>query len=559
MESVDTFYKGALQRTGTLYEGAREGVVKSSETFGEVAMGGLKRTGTIIEDARQNAGTYIEGARQNAGTYIEGARQNVLKRMIPLKRTGTVSLEGAREGILKRSGTISQGAYNGLQKTGSILGGATAGIAERTGSWNEWMVWGQGFYNPKLALTASFRELTGIDLPRAYHTVSVINGRAYIFGGEYAPGQLANNEMHVLILPSSSVLEADYKSIAPRPLVKDGPVPDARKNHTAVIIENEIYIFGGELSPKAKGEEAGRIWVFDTMSNKWSFHDPEPNSPYPPPRFLHAAASTNRPEPPNTDDSIDLVKQEEDPSETVPSIPANDSWGTIFIYGGKAVKEEGEEILNDAWAFDVQSRSWLPLPPPPGPARFSASLTLANNHLYRVGGQNAVDQPGATVDYLDVGELFVALSLGKSFNKIALPTLLSEWTTTKLSTTSNAASVTEVTANGRNFLVSISPGAKTVTGIHLTPASSVRMAGADSHDDQEAAPQEVVVVKVQYADAYGDVIEVESDDFGKHTFAQQEAFASGAGSEVDAASIVVWGGKDASGKLLSNGWMVVVE
>jgi hypothetical protein len=536
MESVDTFYKGALQRTGTLYEGAREGVVKSGGTIGEAAMGGLKRTGTILEETKKN----------------------VLKRMVPLKRTGTISLDGAREGFLKRSGTISQGARTGLQRTGTILGGARDGIAQRTGSWNEWMVWGQGFYNPKLQLKASFREITGIDLPRSYHSVSIINGRAYVFGGEYAPGQLANNDMHVIILPSSNVIEADYKSITPRPLIKDGPVPEARKNHTAVIIENEIYIFGGEISPKAK-EEDGRVWVFDTFSNKWSFHDPKGDSPYPPARFLHAAVSSDQPGPPNTDDTIDLVKQEEDPSQTVPDVPANDSWGTMFIYGGKAVKEEGEEILNDAWAFDVQSRSWLPLPPPPGPARYSASLSLADNHLYRVGGQNAVDQPGATVDFLDVGQLFVALSLGKSFNKIALPTLLSEWTTSKLSTTSNAASVTKVSANGRNFLVSISSGAKVVTGIHITSANTVRMAGADGPDDQGSTPQEVVPVTVQYADAYGDAIEVDSDEYGKHAFNQDEAFASAAGSEVEAASIVVWGGKDASGKVLSNGWMVVVE
>jgi hypothetical protein len=542
MESVDTFYKGALQRTGTLYEGAKEGVVKSSATIGETAMGGLKRTGTIIE-----------GARQNAGKAIEGARQNVLKRMIPLKPT--VTLEGAREGLLKRSNTLSQGAYNGLQRTGTILSGATEGIAQRTGSWNEWMVWGQGIYNPKLALSASFREITGIELPRAYHTVSVINGRAYVFGGEYAPGQLANNEMHVIILPSSNVIEADYKSIAPRPSIKDGPVPDARKNHTAVVIENEIYIFGGELSPKAPKEEAARVWVFDTFSNKWSFHDPEPNSPYPPPRFSHAAVSTDLPGPPNTEGNISLVEQDEDPSQTVPDV----SWGTMFIYGGKAIKEEGEEILNDAWAFDVATRSWLPLPPPPSPARYSASLSLVNNQLYRVGGKNSVDQPGATVDFLDVGELFVALSLGKSFNKIALPTILNEWTTTKLGTTSDAASVTEVTANGRNFLLSISAGAKAVTGIHITSGNALRMAGVDGPDNQGAAPQEVVSVKVQYADAYGDVVEADSDDFDKHTFNQQEAFASAPGSQVEAASIVVWGGKDASGKVLSNGWMVVAE
>jgi hypothetical protein len=539
MESADTFVKGALQRTGTLYEGAREGVLKGSGTITEAAKGGLQRSGTILEGAK-------EVVYKRSETITEAAKGG-------LKRSGTI-LEGAKEVVLKRTGTISQGAMTGLQQTGTYLG-------QRTGSWNEWVTWGKGIYNPDLTLTASFREITGVDLHRAHHSISVIGGRAYIFGGESSPGTLADNSMHVVILPSSSVVEADFKFITARPSVKDGPVPDPRKGHSAVVIENEIYIFGGELSPKAK-EEAARVWVFDTISNKWSFHDPQTDAPYPPPRSGHAAVASDQPGPSNpTDGTIDLVKQEIDPSSTVPEPPENDSWGTIFIYGGIIVKEESVEALNDAWAFDVATRSWLPLPPPPGPARSSASLVLSGNHLYRAGGGPIDSEIGATVDSLDVGELFRALSLGKAFSRLALPTLLREWTTSPLTNAVNAPSVTEVlSGGGRRFLLSLSSEAKAVSGVDVTPASNIRLSGAETPEsEQNAVPKQVVTAKVQYTDAYGDVIDAEPTKGRKHLFTQHDAFASAPGTDVEAASVVVWGGVDSSGNFLGNGWLVTVE
>ena len=38
-------------------------------------------------------------------------------------------------------------------------------------------------------------------LPRVYHSLSVVNGKAYIFGGETAKGELAGDEIHIITLP----------------------------------------------------------------------------------------------------------------------------------------------------------------------------------------------------------------------------------------------------------------------------------------------------------------------------------------------------------------------
>jgi len=58
----------------------------------------------------------------------------------------------------------------------------------------------RGIMHPTLPLRASFPHITSTPLPRTGHTLSVVKGRPYIFGGESSPGTLANNDMHTVIL-----------------------------------------------------------------------------------------------------------------------------------------------------------------------------------------------------------------------------------------------------------------------------------------------------------------------------------------------------------------------
>lgn len=123
----------------------------------------------------------------------------------------------------------------------------------------------KGITHPTLPVEVKLTHIPSVPIPRAHHTISVVKGRAYIFGGETEPGKLAGNDMQIIILPSSGVLEPDYTSIAARPVHADGTVPQPRKGHTAVVVGDNIYIFGGEgVAP-----ENGRVWVYSTSSNAW--------------------------------------------------------------------------------------------------------------------------------------------------------------------------------------------------------------------------------------------------------------------------------------------------
>lgn len=190
-------------------------------------------------------------------------------------------------------------------------------------------------------------------LPRSSHSLNIISGSAYIFGGEIKPREPVDNDMHVVTLPWSSA-GADYYKIKATAATKDeapteleevsepqssleveegnekgldevplaspvppegkgkepaaaerpdlGDVPAPRVGHATAVIGSRIFLFGGRGGPDMKPlEEAGRVWVFDTRSHHWSYLDPIPAvkggtiTLHPLPRSYHCAAATDRP------------------------------------------------------------------------------------------------------------------------------------------------------------------------------------------------------------------------------------------------------------------------
>jgi hypothetical protein len=99
----------------------------------------------------------------------------------------------------------------------------------------------KGITHPTLPIIANLARISSVPLPRSYHTVSVVKGRAYIFGGETESGKIADNDMHIVILPSSGVLEADYTKYPARAANGLDDVPNSRKGHTATVGKYSRY------------------------------------------------------------------------------------------------------------------------------------------------------------------------------------------------------------------------------------------------------------------------------------------------------------------------------
>ncbi|KAI9697697.1 MAG: hypothetical protein M1820_007684 [Bogoriella megaspora] len=107
-------------------------------------------------------------------------------------------------------------------------------------------------------------------LHRISHTLNIVNGHAYIFGGSFKDernGPIAGNEMHIIRVSGKFGREWDYKCVPAIPSIEGNDVPNGRKSHSAAVYGDQILVFGGP-------NENGRVWSFDTQSLTWTARDP---------------------------------------------------------------------------------------------------------------------------------------------------------------------------------------------------------------------------------------------------------------------------------------------
>lgn len=228
-------------------------------------------------------------------------------------------------------------------------------------------------------LVATLERFTlASNLPRSSHSLNVIDGTAYLFGGEIKPREPVDASVNVFQLTSGSSagkkqpsLEAE--SVAPL-AADDGnkrdATPSPRVGHTSATVAGDIYVWGGRsgVDPKPL-EENGRVWRFSTSARTWSALDPtDANAPFPEGRSYHAATGG---------DSAD---------------------GRFFVHAGCPASGRS----SDLWSFDVQTKAWKQLPNAPGAPRGGPGFVYALGKLWRYGGFDGKQSLGGRLDYLDV-------------------------------------------------------------------------------------------------------------------------------------------------------------
>ncbi|KAL1867548.1 hypothetical protein VTK73DRAFT_4100 [Phialemonium thermophilum] len=310
------------------------------------------------------------------------------------------------------------------------------------------------------SLKGTWERISVPPLPRSSHSIDVVAGTAYIFGGELNPRQPVDNDVHAVTLPVSSA-PADYYAIKARSentasgIAREGKaaegddVPAPRVGHATAVLGSRIFLFGGRGGPDMQPlEERGRVWIFDTRTHVWSHLDPalpavppgtlagdegEPTPRYPEARSYHAATATDKPstsggssghrrkmsslgdgapiKPLSRSESwrqwvmgdADEIGTPQHP--IVGNVAANatdpdsEGFGTFIIHGGCLANGRA----SDTWAFDVRSRVWKELPRAPGKARGGTAICISKSRLYRFGGFNGESEEGGQLDMLDLG------------------------------------------------------------------------------------------------------------------------------------------------------------
>lgn len=417
----------------------------------------------------------------------------------------------------------------------------------------------KGIYDPTLPLKARLQPITSVDVPLAFHTVSVIKGRAYLFGGKtlnkVGELELANNDTHVVILPSSGMESVDYKRVD-----ASSDAPPKRHGHSAAVIHETIYIFGGTGENGEPLDEDGRVWMYDTTSNKWSHLDPPGNTPRPDPRESHASIATEHPRPSTPRPSEDVLPQQPpDPEVTMPEIPAARSYGTLIIQGGRA--KSGNNLV-DIWSFDISTQTWAELPDLPGPSTPSPSLSLVSQRLYAfsAGQTSFLDiTKGSYDDIHGSGELGItpvgpwqSLPPSSSAPEHAYP-----------GERTGAAMAPITTGQGRNYLLMV--GGKSQSGEPLEDiwVHQLKPEGMTAASFKDAArmvikkdTNEAKWEEVKYHNADGVMIQEGQPGRG---IGRREGFAAAADNEMDGASMLLWGGLGADEKPRGDGMVITID
>ncbi|KAI9653562.1 MAG: hypothetical protein M1831_005944 [Alyxoria varia] len=252
----------------------------------------------------------------------------------------------------------------------TVQGGAAAGAA---------------IAYPTLPLKAKFECIgtspstdTPDSLARSSHTIDLLNGDLYIFGGLVGPKHLAGAEMHILKLSNLSNHDSQYKSIPALPAEGHDEIPAARAGHTTCTVNGEIIMYGGyrladDGSDKKRSvDPSSRFWIFDPKTFFWTGINAVDQRILP--RFEHSAVTWKN---------------------------------NLIIHGGYTDEDTGAiKPLNDTWSFDLRTRSWTELPPAQheeqpesGIGSAPARLAVANDHLYLVSSDSSLS---ATLHMLDL-------------------------------------------------------------------------------------------------------------------------------------------------------------
>ncbi|KAH6713264.1 hypothetical protein BKA61DRAFT_608815 [Leptodontidium sp. MPI-SDFR-AT-0119] len=434
----------------------------------------------------------------------------------------------------------------------------------------------RGLFKSTHPVKAKWERINSTPLPRSSHSLSVIAGRAYIFGGEVNPREPVDNDMHIITLPYDSFSSADYRTIPPKPETAGGEVPEKRVGHTAVVIGERIFVWGGRGGKDMKPlEEKGRIWVYDTRTDTWSFLDPTPGTPFPEARSYHSSLAIDKPEPGNMK-SVKIDNATELPkagtiAESAQTDEEKGGYGTFFVHAGCPASGR----TNDLWGFDVMSRTWKEFPSAPGNPRGGTSIAVSKNRIYRYGGFNGTGEEGGKIDILELG-LDTFSSIGASSE--AAIVAKGNWETLNFEEESmnfpgnrSVAGLLAITTGmGREYLVLLlgerdpssdghNAAGKFWGDVWTFQCPPRGMTGASFKDatwqalGKETGDGQWSVMEV--ADAEG----VEGEDVHNLVPSQRGWFASSTMGDLDASGIVLWGGLNGKNERESDGWILRIE
>ncbi|KAF6843877.1 kelch domain-containing protein [Colletotrichum musicola] len=208
-----------------------------------------------------------------------------------------------------------------------------------------------------------------LSLARSHHSVTVINHKACIFGGETADGQLCSTDFHVLSLPAVTNREpraayACYPAFAMQD-VETGKtyIPSPRTRHAACVRGQFAIVHGGADGNGSPVDETC-LWLWDSESLKWT--------------RIEGISQIGKTLTPRFDHHIF-----HDHAQDI-----------LVLHGGRTAKDQ--QASTETWLYNFDTLAWTELPASPAPPTAAA---FVDNILYTIGTDSAMS---GAIHYLDL-------------------------------------------------------------------------------------------------------------------------------------------------------------
>ena len=151
---------------------------------------------------------------------------------------------------------------------------------------------------------------------RSSHGLSVIGGRAYVYGGEASARHAIGSEVHTLDVEGSK-----WETIA------SPSAPPPRVGHAQCVLRDALMVFGGRTDVDMGEGNLNDLWAFEPSESAWTQVETEGVAPSP--RSFHRATAVG---------------------------------DKLYVFGGCGA----EGRLADLHELDLSTRRWSALPTPPG-------------------------------------------------------------------------------------------------------------------------------------------------------------------------------------------------
>jgi hypothetical protein len=446
-------------------------------------------------------------------------------------------------------------------------------------------------------LTVRFHKLKdpspNSELARSSHTLNVVKAKAYIYGGDLRSG-VSDPYVHVVTLPSGGQTgegELHYQRVEPK--VKERAlegyatveetgepnetengkagenqnlIPDSRACHASTAIGPVIYIFGGRYPSESAAHplrENGTVHAFNTETGTWETlrpHRTKCADGVPKARIYASMSSSEHPRPGVGEARVG-------------------GHGTLFLHGGRNYHGR---VMRDCWAFDVAGRTWSQWPSVPdvvgeGEVEGEGRVACTGGRLYRVG------DGWGRVEWLELVREDIDDFSGKGEWGIGLKSGVWE---REVEGTMERLEVKEVGEPSKLPLTKVEDMPVPRRGYGMLPITTgagreylLMLLGEDGKGEMlrdvwsfqiKSEKKTPAVLKDSIRSALGrqsgenawaraNVVESTKDEGPVEVPGGLSRFAIDGWRDLGAGGIVMFGGKNAKGDILGDGWLLVVE